>query len=267
MQMTDFLQSVLESNDETALFSLGQAGFIIKNIQGNLLAIDPYLSDCVERLEGHIGYKRLLPKILQPEDITFDALITTHEHWDHFDVDSIGSLMNNDVTVLFSSFGCRDLLAPYDFGERVHFIKPKDAAEIKGFNVRFVDCDHGEGSPSAVGVIIETDGVRIYEMGDTCLREDILDEIKTEYSPIDVLIAPINGAYGNLNEDECSIVSSILKPNLTIPCHYGMFASHGGNPGRFLECMEKRCPENKIHLMQMGEKLVLGQRTETRYGC
>ena len=35
----------------TTLISAGQAGYIIKSSSGQLLAIDLYLSDCVERLE------------------------------------------------------------------------------------------------------------------------------------------------------------------------------------------------------------------------
>ena len=80
---------------ETHLFYVGQAGYIIKSSKGTTLAVDLYLSDCVETLEGQIGFKRLMPKILQPKDIDFDYIIATHPHWDHFDIDSIPQMMDN----------------------------------------------------------------------------------------------------------------------------------------------------------------------------
>ena len=50
--MNDFALKVLTAPaGKTYIFSLGQAGFIIKSKSGQLLAIDLYLSDCVERIE------------------------------------------------------------------------------------------------------------------------------------------------------------------------------------------------------------------------
>ena len=76
--MNEFALRVLTAPlGQTHLFSVGQAGFIIKSKSGQLLAIDLYLSDCVERVEGHAGYKRMLPKILKADELEFDAVIAT----------------------------------------------------------------------------------------------------------------------------------------------------------------------------------------------
>ena len=71
------------------------------------------------------------------------------------------------------------------------------------------------------------------------------------------MIAPINGAYGNLNEDDCAELSKVLSPELTIPCHYGLFATHRGLPGLFMEIMREKCPDNDYLLMTMGESIIL----------
>ena len=120
---------------------------------------------------------------------------------------------------------------------------------IGDFDIRFVNCDHGTGAPDAVGVVVNVDGKTIYEAGDTCLRLDRTDEIP---HPLDILIAPINGAYGNLNEKDCSLLASVLKPKITIPCHYGMFASHHGDPGKFYEIMTAN--NLPFYILQQGEE-------------
>ena len=90
-------------------------------------------------------------------------------------------------------------------------------------------------------------------MGDTAYREDLLEN--EELKGVDLLILPINGAFGNLNEAECIALAEKLEPKLTIPCHYGMFASHHGDVGRFYELMsEKKLP---FLIMRQGEQYTL----------
>lgn len=241
----------------TYIFSVGQAGFIIKSASGQLIAIDLYLSDCVERTEGHIGFKRMLPKILKTYDLTFDVILATHPHLDHFDIDSIPEMMSNNVSQLYCSVDCDKLIKQTQmeyYNDRIHYVKPGETYHPGDFSLYFVNCDHGAGAPDAVGVVVEVDGKRIYETGDTCLRLDRVDEIKS-IGDIDVLIAPINGAYGNLNEKECVELSKVIRPRLTIPCHYGLFASHGGNPDVF--CDEIKNTDLRFTIMTQGEAIRL----------
>ena len=254
----DFATKVLTTrNNETQIFSVGQAGYIIKSKSGQLLAIDLYLSECVERLEGHIGFKRLLPKILNPFDIVFDCVIATHEHWDHFDVDAIPQMMSNNHTKLFASVDCEALIKNAGMtNNNTTYVKPGDSAVCGDFKLDFINCDHGKGAPDAVGVIVTVDGKRILEVGDTCLRLDRVDEYLSK-GTIDVFIAPVNGEFGNLNERECAELADAIKPKLIIPCHYGMFASHKGNPGLFYDIMTTDFPDNKFCFLQMGEGITL----------
>lgn len=256
--MKRFAERVLAAETgKTWIFSVGQAGFIIKSAKGELLGIDLYLSDCVEPLEGHVGFKRLLPKILLPEELTFDVLVATHEHYDHFDVDAIPKLMHNGKTKLFASPECASLVKQGEVDERrVRYVKPGDDYVEGDFRMVFTTCDHGKGAPDAVGVVVMVDGKRIFEAGDTCLRIDRSKEY-CDLGPLDVLIAPINGKYGNLDERECAKLADVLKPKITIPCHCGMFASHGGSFGTFHEIMQSEFPENKYILMTQGEKYEL----------
>lgn len=242
---------------KTHLFSVGQAGYLIKSSSGQLLGIDLYLSECVERMEGHIGFKRLLPKLLQPFDLKLDVVIATHAHFDHFDIDSIPQILSSHNTKLLAAADCKELIEKLRLNSsQVTYVVPGLSVKVGDFNIHFIDCDHGDATPDAVGVIVEVDGKRILETGDTCLHLDWVDEYK-KYGPIDVMIAPINGAYGNLNEQECAELSGQVKPEVTIPCHYGMFASHGGNPGRFMDFMRQQYPDNAFLLMAQGESLTV----------
>ena len=246
-----------KTNGSTYLFSTGQAGYVIKSSSGQLLAIDLYLSNCVERTEGHIGFKRMLPQLLGADELEFDVIVATHPHLDHFDIDAIPEMMSTGNPQLCCSVNCKELIEQTQmeyFNDRIRYVKPGDDFVCGDFAIHFVGCDHGEGAPDAVGVVVEVDGKVIYEAGDTCLRLDRVDEV-TRFGAIDVLIAPINGAYGNLNEKECVELGKAINPRITIPCHYGMFASHGGNPGLFYE--EAKSNHLTCAIMAQGESLEL----------
>ena len=236
--MRDFATSVLTAKGP-CLFAVGQAGFILKSSNGQLLCIDLYLSNCVERLEGHKGFKRLLPQILEPDDLTFDVIICTHPHLDHFDIDAVPEMVNKGSRLL-CSVDCEKLVQQMQmeyYNDRITYVKPGDRLTAGDFDISFVNCDHGAGAPDAVGAVIRVDGKTIYEVGDSCLRLDRVDEIPKD---LDVLISPINGMYGNMNSEDTIRLAEALKPGLVIPCHYGVFASHGGDLKQFYDMTKER---------------------------
>lgn len=247
--MLDFATKVL-TMPGPCLFATGQAGYIVKNKSGQLLAIDIYLSNCVERLEGHKGFKRLLPQILDPSALTFDYVICTHPHLDHFDIDAVPEMVSKG-SKLFCSVDCEKLVHQLQmeyYNDQITYVKPGDKATAGDFELLFVNCDHGTDAPDAVGVVVKVDGKKIYEVGDSCLRLDRTGEIP---QPLDILISPVNGMYGNMDSDDTAKLAEKLNPGLTIPCHYGMFASHGGDLKRFYDVMtEKKLP---MLIIQQGE--------------
>ncbi|MBR5474862.1 MAG: MBL fold metallo-hydrolase, partial [Lachnospiraceae bacterium] len=251
--MMSFAQKVLSAPlGETHLFSVGQAGYIVKSKRGQLFGVDLYLSECVERVEGHMGFKRLLPRILEPNELAFDCLVATHSHVDHLDVDAISDLMS-DKTRLYVSVDCEEFLNQRRVpASKVTYVCPGDECVCEDFRLSFIRCDHGDGAPDAVGLILTVDEKCILFVGDTCLHLEWMEEYLSQ-GAVDVLIAPINGAYGNLNEVECAELSAAVKPGLTIPSHYGMFASHGGDPGLFYRIMTEKYPNRAFCLMCMGE--------------
>ena len=119
--MIEFSKLISEAEiGKTHIFSVGQAGFIIKTKTGKLVGIDLYLSDCVERIEqDHVGYKRLLPKILFTDELIFDLLVCTHFHRDHFDIDSIPILMSNGKTKLFCPLDCESDIKENNIEKRI----------------------------------------------------------------------------------------------------------------------------------------------------
>ena len=239
---------------KTHVFFLGQAGFVFKSGVGETIAIDLYLSDCVERYDG---FKRLMPYLLKADDFAFDYVVTTHHHYDHFDIDSIPAMLSNNRTHLLASIDCRNELNNLNIlNNKVTFIKSGGSYKIGSMTLHAVFCDHGNAAPDAVGLVLEIDGKKIYYAGDTALRPDKISEI-LEKGPFDLMIAPINGMFGNLNESEAVTLCGIINPNRIIPCHYWNFAEHQGSPGLFMKIWASRFPEQSYYIMRMGESIII----------
>lgn len=251
--MISIAEKIRKLTGKTELYWLGQAGFVIKSATGKLLGMDLYLSECVEPVEGHVGYHRLMPQILNPEDIQFDVLIATHFHRDHFDIDAIPALMDNGKTQLYCAYDCQDDVEQLSIDkQRVQFVKPGESYDCSEYHIDFIHSDHGAGAPLEAAPIVTVDGKHILEAGDTSLHLDWKEEY-LKAGALNVLIAPINGAYGNLNEQENVTLTKALQPKLTVPCHFGMFASHGGHPGLWKELIEEQLPSQQYKLFTMGE--------------
>ena len=62
---------------------IGQAGYILSD-SNTTICIDPYLSDVVNRVANR---PRMVAAPFAPEELKADAVICTHNHLDHVDID------------------------------------------------------------------------------------------------------------------------------------------------------------------------------------
>ncbi len=247
-----YLNSYRVPFGKTGVFWLGQAGFVFKSKDGELLAVDPYFSDCCNR---YFGFRRMIPYLMTPYDVVFDGIVCSHAHYDHFDPDGIPLALSNGKTRLIAAYDCKPECERLHIVDNVTYIKAYDRVTCGAFTVTAIPCDHGEDNPHALGLIIEEGDRRIGILGDTCFREDLLKDPLLR--GIDLLILPINGAFGNLNEKEAADACEIIKPMLAVPCHFGNFAEHGGNPGLYADIMKKDHKDLAYRIMRVGEGITI----------
>lgn len=253
--MKTFLEDVLSTevkNGEVAVFFLGQAGYLFKTKNNKLIALDPYFSDCCNR---HFGFKRLMPYIVDAKDLDLDYLLISHGHYDHFDQDSVPVLMEKGKTELIGALDVKAECENLGITKNTTFMAIGDEVVRDEFKVTALPCDHGELAPDALGLLIEIEGKKIYYMGDTAYRPDLLENPLLK--DLDLLILPINGAFGNLDENTAVEVIKTLNPKLAVPCHFWNFIQHGSNPIKFAENMAEICPDQNYIMMRQGEGMII----------
>jgi L-ascorbate 6-phosphate lactonase len=231
---------------------LAQAGFVLKTPAGSVIYVDPYLSDCVERIAG---FKRLMLTPVTADEVEADAVASTHSHPDHLDVDALPTIASKARTQFV---GAEDCLAGYrDAGiadETISLLREGQTWAFRDVLVTGVYADHGRLAPHAIGLLFEASGVRVWILGDTAYRPEHWRSVFEK--GVDVVVPPINGAFGNLTAVEAAKAVHQARAKVAIPCHFWMFAEHNGDPGSFVRACHAHAPEVQPVLLTQGEVFV-----------
>jgi L-ascorbate 6-phosphate lactonase len=235
-----------------AIFWLGQAGFCFKTPGGTTILVDPYLSDCVERLAG---FKRMMPSPLQAEEAEAEWVVSTHSHPDHLDVDAVPVLARDPRTRFVGSPDCAPVYEELGVPPtRYATLRVGEGVALGDAWLTAVYADHGALTPNALGFILHAGGARVWIVGDTAYRPERWDDIFRQR--LDIIIPPINGAFGNLNAAEAARLAHDAHARIAIPCHFWMFVEHNGNPAEFLAACTARGSEVEPVLLPVGEMFI-----------
>ncbi len=235
-----------------AIFWLAQAGFVYKTSHGSVIFIDPYLSDYVYRM---FGFKRLMGTPIEADEVDADLVVSTHAHGDHLDLDALPVLARAPRLRFVGAPDCIPEYQKLGFPNDKYMRLDKGATlTFDGFSLTGVYADHGPSTPDALGVIFECEGIRIWQVGDTAYRPEMMEPIFQMHPAI--IIPPINGAFGNMNGIEAAKLAHDAGAKVAIPCHFWMFAEHNGNPLQFIKACQEYAPEVKPLLLSQGELFI-----------
>ena len=200
---------------------IGQGGYLLCDGK-TTLCIDPYLSDVVNRVAGR---PRMVAPPFPAEELKCDAVICTHNHLDHVDIDAIPQMPLDGMRFYAPTDAHKTLSecgvsAPIPFDEGQIY-------RVGDFEIEAVFAHH---SVPAIGVLVRHGDVLLYFSGDTEYHEK-LEALAAR--KINVMVICINGKLGNMNAEQAVKLTQILRPTLAIPTHYGMFESNTVDPQDF----------------------------------
>lgn len=227
----DAIAAMSVAEDEIVLWSLGQAGFCLKTPTGRILYLDAYLSNCCDHL---FGFRRMTLPPITAAEVRADYWLSTHSHADHLDIDALPVIARDPRVHFIGSPDCAEGYQACGLStERYSLLATGDSYQDDNIAVRAIFADHGELAPAAVGLLITVGDISIYHAGDTALRTaEIFASLQTT---VDIMLVPINGAFGNLDAHEaCELVAQV-QPRIAVGCHFWMFVEHGGDPAAFLQ--------------------------------
>lgn len=198
---------------------LGHASVKLVNSDDKVVYIDPW-SD-----------------VMSGEEEDADIIVSTHDHFDHFDKKAIQSLKKRDTVLVCTEDSIDD--APQEIKSKV--IKPGTSVNAKktrfkgvqAYNVdKFREPDvpfHPKGF--CTGVVFKLDGIKFYHASDT----DPIDEMeKLAEEDIDVAFMPVGGKY-TMDQEEAIEAINMVEPDQVVPIHFGTVEGTTADVEKFRE--------------------------------
>ena len=246
---------------DTQLTWYGQSAFKIVTPSGNVLLVDPWLSNPVfENAKAEIAALKHV-----------DLILITHGHSDHV----------GDAVEIGKKTGAK-LVATFDLADAMvkHLGYPAEQAEVDTVGhfggeltlldgevkVAFVRAHHGSGVAAddihglrhggAPGgfVITIRGGPTIYHTGDTDLFSDMA--LLSLFHNIDVMLVCIGDHY-TMGPARAAAAAKLVKARTVIPMHYGTFPILTGTPEAFGRELKQREAEAELRVMRVGETISL----------
>lgn len=239
------------NKEDIAIYFLGQAGYYIQSEKRAVL-IDPYLSDSCGK---NPLFSRLYPIPVEPKNLFADIFIVTHDHADHLNPETIEAYGVEKDTIFvaphLTANHLKKLGIPH---ERIAIIDCGETRLIREVEVTGI---------FALGTTKKTmdttgykvtfqNGKSIYHTSDTTYCE--LLEKSVEYA--DVILACINGKFGNMNAEQAVKLAKILNAKYAVPNHYDIMPVNSGNPEFFKFICELNGIGDRCRILAVGEPFV-----------
>ena len=148
-----------------------------------------------------------------------DAILITHEHYDHFSPEDIKKIAKSDTLVVVPEGMKTKAEKELPSGCRIQTVKPGEKYQIGELEFETIPA-YNRLKPfhpkhaGWVGYILQIDGQRIYIAGDT----DATKEAKQVVC--DVALVPVGGTYTMDAKQAAELVNEI-RPKIAVPTHYG----------------------------------------------
>lgn len=271
--LLDQMQQLPIIPNSLAFWGMGQMGIAIKGPDG-LIYIDPCLSDVVRERFGDF-WVRGYPPPLEPQQVTnASAILSSHEHLDHLDPETLAPAAKASPDALFIVTGwSRELMADMDIDDdRVLVPRAGVPMTIPGTSARLTAIpsahytleDDAEKGHRWFGYLIEWNGIRFYHSGDTIIYEGYLDTL-SRMQPVDVAMLAMNGrdfyreadagAIGNLLPREAVRMAKDLGWGMVIVGHNDLYPNNALSFSEIAGAFEKIAPRLPYKILQPGELL------------
>lgn len=234
-------------------------------LDGVRLITDPVLRNRVVHL------RRQVPLTPGPGGRKPDAVLVSHQHFDHLDLPTLRALGSNVRIV--SGPGTGRLLRKKGFTRIVELAVGASTA-VGPVTVTAVPAAHsGSRRPmseagEAVGFLVGG-SKQIYFAGDT----DVYPEMDRIHSAVELALMPVWGwghtlGVGHLDPDGAAQAVEMIKPRIVIPIHWGTFfpmvAGRWGRhhlsdpPKRFAAQVAETSPGVEVRVLEPGDSTSVG---------
>lgn len=251
-QWPDTFLSAIEADgppDGVDLWWLGGAGFALR-ASGLLLWIDPFFGPSPSERA-----LRMIASPIGPGAIRrADAALSTHDHIDHCEPDTLIPLAANTPAVFIGPRSSADKMRQMGIAaDRIRQVSPGDTIQMDGLRLHVCPCRDLE-EPHAVTFLVEAANRTIFFGGDGRLSDD--------HAPIgrrweiDLAVVSI-GAELYMSPEEGLRCAEALRARTVMPVHWDIWKHFRGRPEELAELAAERCSGLRVLIPSLGDRFSL----------
>ncbi len=197
--------------------------------------------------------------VIDPVDVrprefkNVDAILITHEHYDHLDQALISEIHKlTQCTVIADSTSAKRLsnIIPR---EKLDEIQQGSEIKLEGVTVKTEGCNHPPAATPASFIIISEDGVKVFHTADSLPFPEMASI--SEREKLDVVFCTVGIAPGTSPETGVDI-ARLTKPKVAVPYHTGSPADQK----KFAELLKKELPKITCLIPEVGKIYQVSKR-------
>lgn len=176
------------------------------------------------------------PYLIKEKTSDADVIFITHEHYDHFDLESINNIKKDDTIIVVPNSMINKVSSLFEHNE-ILGVDPGKEYNIYDFKFKTIRAYNNQKQfhpkdNNWVGYLLYLDNLSYYIMGDT---DDTIDARDVK---CDILFVPIGGTY-TMDGKEGSILTNYIKPKYVVPIHYKTIVGGIEEVNDFLNNLDK----------------------------
>jgi L-ascorbate metabolism protein UlaG (beta-lactamase superfamily) len=194
------------------------------------------------------------PVDVKPRDFKdVDAVLITHEHYDHMDPSVISELQKlTECTVVADPTSVRKLrhlISP----EKLTEARPGSEVKLDPVSVKVENCNHPPATTPVSFIITSEDGIKIFHTADSLPFPEMVGIGERE--KLDLVFCTVGIAPGTSPETGVEI-ARLTKPKVSVPYHTGSLADQK----RFAELLKKELPKMTCLIPETGKIYQVSKR-------
>lgn len=195
------------------------------------------------------------PVDVKPRDFkTVDAILVTHEHYDHLDQPLVGEVHKATQCMVVadstSAKRLRNLILP----DKLQEAKPGSEIKIGDISVKAEKSNHPPAATPVTYVITSEDGVKIFHTADSLPFPEMVNIGERE--KLDVVFCTVAIAPGASPEAGVDI-ARLTKPKVAAPYHTGS----ASDQKKFAELLKKELPKITCLIPETGKIYQVSKKT------
>ena len=165
-----------------------------------------------------------------------DYVFITHDHYDHYEVDSIKKVMKDDTYIIFPDSMFLKVVPLFKNKDNLRGVIPNEEYVIDVLSFKTIPSynlnkDFHPFNNKWVGYVLDLEE-KLLVSGDTDATEELLN------TKCDIACIPIGGTYTMTKEEAAEAINHI-KPNIVIPTHYGSIVGNKNDGIEFSKLLDE----------------------------